>query len=243
MVLLSYKNYFIIRKSIMRTLFKFSMLALFAVAIFSCGGGVQGDKAKTGDAEKVKTTPVATETYMVGGNSTLTWTGSKRFVGGKHTGTLPMKSGRLEVADGQIVGGSFLLNMAGIANTDLEGEGKGQLEGHLKSADFFDVAKHPNAKFEITGTEPITGVADATHKVKGNLTLKGVSKNIEFNAKVVIDGDGVSATTPQFVIDRTQWGIAYGSTDKDSVADDLKDKVISNDIGIQLAIQARRVTN
>jgi len=231
------------KKSIMKTFLKFSLMGLFAVAVFACGGGVEGDEAKTGDAKKVKPTPVATETYMVGGNSTLTWTGSKRFVGGKHTGTLPIKSGRVEVADGQIVGGSFLLNMTAIANTDLEGDGKGLLEGHLMSADFFDVAKYPNAKFEITGTKPITGVANATHIIKGNLTLKDVSKSIEFNAKVVIDANGVSAITPQFVIDRTKWDIAYGSTDEDSVADDVKDKIISNDIGIQLTIQARKVTN
>jgi len=227
----------------MKTLFNVLLLAVLAVGIVACGGGVEGDKAKTGEAEKPTTTPTATETYMVGGNSSVVWTGSKRFVGGKHTGTLPIKNGRIEVADGQVVGGEMLLNIAGIVNTDLEGEGKGKLEGHLKSADFFDVANHPNAKFEITGAEPLTGVAGVTHKVKGNLTLKGVSKSVEFNAKVAVAGDAVTASAPQFVIDRTQWGISYGSTDKDSVADDLKDKVISNDIGIALTIVARRVTN
>jgi len=226
----------------MKTVFNLLLLAVLAVGIVACGG-VEGEKAKTGEAEKPNPTPTATETYMVGGNSTLTWTGSKRFVGGKHTGTLPIKSGRVEVADNQIVGGEILLNMAGIVNADLEGDGKGQLEGHLKSADFFDVANHPNAKFEITGTQPLTGVAGATHKVKGNLTLKGVSKSVEFNAKIAVANGVVTASAPQFVIDRTQWGISYGSTDKDSVADEMKDKVISNDIGIALAITARRVTN
>jgi len=227
----------------MKILFNVLLLAVLAVGIVACGGGVEGDKAKTGEAEKPNPTPTATETYMVGGNSSVTWTGSKRFVGGKHTGTLPIKNGRIEVADGQIVGGEILLNMAGITNTDLEGDGKGKLEGHLKSADFFDVANHPNAKFEITGTEALTGVAGATHKVKGNLTLKGMSKSVEFNAKVAVANNGVTASAPQFVIDRTQWGISYGSTDKDSVGDDLKDKIISNDIGIALNIVARKVTN
>ncbi len=226
----------------MKTVLNILLLAVLVVGIVACGG-VEGDKAKTGEAEKPKSTPTDTQTYMVGGNSSVIWTGSKRFVGGKHIGTLPIKSGRVEVADNQIVGGEMLLNMAGIVNTDLEGAGKGKLEGHLKSADFFDVANHPNAKFEITSTEPLAGVADATHKVKGNLTLKGVAKSIEFNAKIATAGDVVTASAPQFVIDRTQWGISYGSTDKDSVADDLKDKVISNDIGIALTITARRVTN
>lgn len=227
----------------MKTLFNVLLMAVLAVGIVACGGGVEGEKAKTGEAEKPRSAPTATETYMVGGNSAVVWTGSKRFIGGKHMGTLPIKSGRVEVADGQIVSGEMLLNMAGITNSDLEGDGKGQLEGHLKSADFFDVANHPNAKFTITGTEPLTGVAGATHKVKGNLTLKGVTKSVEFNAKVAVTDNGVTASAPQFVIDRTQWGISYGSTDKDSVADDLKDKIISNDIGITLNITARRVTN
>ena len=216
-------------------------MAVFAIGIIACGSDVEGNKAQAGEAEKATTPPLATETYMVGGNSSVQWVGSKRFVGGKHAGTLPMKSGRVEVADGKVVGGEILMDMTKIANIDLEGDGKGQLEGHLMSADFFDVENHPNAKFEIISAEPLAGVAGATHKVKGNLTLKGVSKSIEFNAKINVSEGGVTASAPQFVIDRTQWGISYGSTDKESVADDLKDRIISNDIGISLNITARKV--
>lgn len=218
-----------------------SLLSIMAILLIACGGGVEGKKAKTKEAEAVKPAEIATETYALARNSKIEWVGSKKFVGDKHNGTVPVKSGIFEVAEDGIVGGNFILDMSNITNSDLEGEWQGKLLGHLKSPDFFDTAKFPTAEFTITNVEKLSGVSGATHKIKGNLTLKNTTKSIEFNADVKTAGDGITATTPQFVIDRTQWGVEYGSTDKTSVADDLKDKIISNDIGIKMSLTGGRV--
>ena len=121
--------------------------------------------------------------------------------------------------DGNLTGGNFTIDVTSITNLDLVSDtaNKNKLEGHLKSPDFFDISKYPTAKFEITGVEPFKfdSVAnkdlvmkDATHTIKGNLTLKDSTKNISFPAKVSIAGDKITAQA-DFNIDRTDWGLNY----------------------------------
>ena len=56
-----------------------------------------------------------------------------------------------------------------------------QRDGHLKSADFFDAANHPQMKFESTG---MTKVSGAEYMLNGNLTMRGttlpVSLKVEY---------------------------------------------------------------
>ncbi len=57
-------------------------------------------------------------------------------------------------------------------------------DGHLKSADFFDVANHPNLTFKSTKVEK---AGEGKLKVTGNLTIRNVTKS------VVLDVEGPSA--------------------------------------------------
>lgn len=167
---------------------------------------------------------------------TLKWTGSKVVGGSSHTGTISAALGDIRAKGANIIGGQFTIDMKSVENTDLKaGKGKEKLEGHLKSADFFDVEKFPTSTFVITSAAPVTGVADATHNITGNLTLKGVSKSITFPANVAVVDNKLTAVSPSFVIDRTQWGIEYGSG---SIVGLAKDKVISNDIALVLNLEA-----
>lgn len=229
-----------------QTILKTALLVAILGTFAACGGGVEGEKAKTGDANATK--PAATgESYTVSAaDSKIDWVGSKKFVGDKHTGYIPLKEGKLTVNNGNISGGTFIWDMNQITVTDLEGDYKGYLEGHLKGSaegkedDFFNVAKFPTAKFDITSVAPISGDAAVTHLIKGNLTLKGIAKSIEFKANVKSDANTIKAETPQFVIDRTEWGIVYGASDEASVADEMKDKIVSKDIGIQITLSASK---
>jgi polyisoprenoid-binding protein YceI len=150
-------------------------------------------------------------------NSIVGWVGSKPS--GKHTGTLKLASGTLQADNGQIAAGSFIIDMASINCTDLEGKGKTGLEGHLKAPDFFDVEKNPTATFAITSAKAIEAKpeglvnADATHTVTGNLTLRGVEKSVSFPAAVTM-ADGKIGVKASFNIDRTEWGITHGADGK-----------------------------
>ncbi|MGB3144439.1 MAG: YceI family protein, partial [Maribacter sp.] len=85
--------------------------------------------------------------------STVTWKGYK--VTGSHEGLIQLESGHLEMDGDKLTGGEFVVDMSTLVATDLEGESKGKLEGHLKSDDFFGVEKHPTAKLVFTSVKPM----------------------------------------------------------------------------------------
>lgn len=148
--------------------------------------------------------------------SSVSWIGKK--VTGKHTGTLAFQDGYLEMDGDKITGGMFTIDMTTLQVTDLQaGKGKEKLEGHLNSPDFFGVEEHSTATFEITET---SNNGDA-YSVAGNLTIKGHTENV----KVRLVKSGNTATTT-FMVDRTKFGIRYGSA---SFFDGLKNKAISDE--------------
>lgn len=164
-------------------------------------------------------------------SSKLEWEGEK--VTGKHTGTVAFKSGELKVKEGKLVGGSFETDMNAIVVTDLEGEWKDKLEGHLKNEDFFNSSKFPTAKFEITKVE-YTPNERTNYKITGKLTIKGITNEVSFPAKVNLVGHTLTAAT-EFKIDRTKWDIKYGSGQFFS---DLGDKAIYDEFLVKIAIVA-----
>lgn len=57
-----------------------------------------------------------------------------------------------------------------------------QRDGHLQSADFFETENNPNVTFDGTLIK-VTGAAEESYKLQGNLTMRGVTKNVEFDAE------------------------------------------------------------
>jgi len=166
--------------------------------------------------------------FFIGANSK--WVGYK--LGGSHMGDLALKSGKLKASDDGI-SGKFIMDMSSINCTDLEGEMKGKLEGHLGAADFFDVENHGTAKFKLTKVAPVRPVegSDVTHKVTGELTIKDITNAVQFPATISVEGDNITASA-KMTIDRTLWKIEYGSAG--SVLASLGDKMIYDDIELEL---------
>ncbi|MCT4640639.1 MAG: YceI family protein [Bacteroidales bacterium] len=159
--------------------------------------------------------------------SKLTWVGKK--VTGEHTGTIMLKSGEIILNGKEIAGGTFVFDMKTIKVTDLEGDMKKQLEGHLESDDFFSVANHPKAKFVIKGVEKIKG---NEYKIKGNLTIKGITKPVIFKSMVKVKGKMVMVKGSA-IVDRTKYDIKYGSG---SFFKGLGDKVINDEFALSFEI-------
>lgn len=196
--------------------------AVAAFVLASCAGNPEGKKAETKDSVAITQTEVVGNTLNVDtAASKVVWTGTK--VTGKHTGTVSIKSGTLNVDNGKLVGGNVVLDMNTISSTDLEGEFKGKLDGHLKSEDFFAVASHPEATFTITEVKP--GATDQDLNISGNLVIKGVSKNITFDAKIVESTEATVKATANFNITRADWGVNY-----EGKSDDLISKEVNFDI-------------
>ncbi len=211
---------------------------LAVLALFSaCSDAPESDQAKTSDAQEVSAN--ADESWQVNTNdSKIEWIGTK--VTGYHTGVVPIKNGQLNVKDGAVTGGKFVMDVANLSVSgpkEVPADANTKLLGHLKSADFFDVEKHPEASFELTSLRPFEGavadtadprqdeineykVGNPTHTISGNMTIKGVTKNIEFPAKITVNGDKAEAIA-KFNIDRKQWGIVYPGKPDDLIRDNV----------------------
>jgi len=125
----------------------------------------------------------------------------------------------------ELRGGEFTMDMTSINVTDLSGDSKGKLEGHLKSDDFFGIANHPTATLVFTGLSGEEGV----YNVIADLTIKGQTHPVSFELKI----DGKTANT-SLKINRTKYGIKYGSG---SFFDNLGDKAINDEFELNVSLE------
>lgn len=223
----------------MKNIRMLALPVLITSFLFSCTNAPESDKAKTSEAKEVTEQPTSALNLKVDTTaSKVEWVATK--VSGYHTGTVPVKSGDLQVNGAALSGGTIVLNMQGMVVSGPEGskqKDNDKLLNHLRSGDFFEVEKHPEAIFQITGVQAFTGqvkdttdprqeeiseykVADPTHTVSGNLTMKGITKNVEFPARITVNGDSVEALA-KFNVDRKQWGIVYPGKPDDLIRDDI----------------------
>lgn len=220
-------------------------LAALAAAIFliSCQGST-GDKAATASEQQVAEQKGATYT-VAADQSTLKWTGYHKGGMNPRFGTLK-GSGTLAVENNAITGGTFTVDIASIVtdSTSVDpatsgGKKSTDLDGHLKTADFFEVEKYPTAKFEITGVTAFDAattksvVEGATNTISGNLTIKDKTVNVTFPAKVTFTGDEATIES-KFTINRQDWGLTYGTEGSP------KDWMISQEVDLALNIKAKK---
>lgn len=152
-------------------------------------------------------------------DSKLVWKGYK--VTGSHEGTIAIKSGSLEFNEDALIGGEFVVDMTTLVSTDLEGEYKGKLEGHLKSDDFFGVENHPTATLVFSD---VKSTGKNSYSVTGDLSIKGKTHPVNFS--ISIYGSKATATLK---VDRTLYDIKYGSA---SFFDGIKDKAIYDEFDL-----------
>ena len=123
-------------------------------------------------------------------------------------------------------------DMNSVTNVDLtDKEWNDKLVGHLKSEDFFGVAKFPRSKFEITKVILTSG---ENYNVTGNLTIKGITHETTFPAVIKINEKTI-ITVAKITVDRTKYDIKYGSA---SIFQDIGDKAISDNFDLDIHIIA-----
>lgn len=219
----------------MKQMIRNAMFAgLTGIFLASCGAGPSGDKVTSGEAASVSSAASIEGTYIVDAEkSVIEWEGAK--IAYSHNGLISLSSGELSISDGRIVGGSFTIDMNSIVCLDIEDpEKNANLVGHLQSPDFFEVETYPFAKFEIASSEHLEG---DMHSITGNLTLKDVTRSITIPAKVSINDNTIQASAAQFVIDRSEWNVRFGSP---TFFNDLKDDFIKDEIGLAITLIANR---
>jgi len=143
--------------------------------------------------------------------SSVTWIG--RNLLNRHWGTVPLKSGWVEFHNARPISGEVLLDMRRLTSADLAGSDLHDvLIHHLESDDFFDVERHPEARFAFDQVELCSDLPGCTNiKLEGALTLRGVTKPLVIEASAGFTPEGKAALQSTFHIDRTDWGVLYGS--------------------------------
>ena len=220
------------------------VLNLVLVAGISLGNvACKNDKENKVEPGVAEEAAVATEEAVIyeidTTQSTIEWRGTKPT--GEHRGTINIQDGTLMATSEEITSGRVVIDMNSIAVTDedMDEEDKRNLENHLKGTvegketDFFNVEKFPTATFEITGVTEENG----QKMLEGNLTLKEETKNIQFPVNSEIDGETITLESETFAIDRTDWGVNYGSK---SVFDNLGDNFISDEMELTINVIAKR---
>ncbi len=187
------------------------------------------------EAQEVKSATESAHTFSVDlAASSVNWEGAK-ITQTVHHGIINISEGVLAVHNGELEAGSFVIDMNSIQDIDLEDEGyRAKLEGHLKSADFFDVESYPTARFEITEVEKNE---DGSTQISGNLTIKDITKGISFPAMVSVSDSGVEASAA-FQINRNEWDVVWGgSKTEQSIKEMLQNNLIKDEISFEVNIK------
>ncbi|GAB3571972.1 YceI family protein [Hymenobacter daeguensis] len=211
---------------------KFLLPALFAVAVL--GAAPAASAAKVAPAKAAAADPAYKLQPQL---STLGWEGKAVTHG--HNGTMNFTGGDLIVKGNSIVGGTVTVDMKSMKATDIkDAESQGKFVGHMSSDDFFGVATYPTSTFKIVSVTPIKGAAkDADNvTIAGDMTIKGVTQRISFPAKAGVK-DGIASATGKVTIDRTKFGLKYGSK---SFFESIGDKAIYDTFDLTFNVIAKK---
>lgn len=207
------------------------LLAALAVALSACNDG-PGD-APVAETDAVAPAAADTDLAFTGTalpvaatDSTVTWIGAK--LTGNHLGGFRTVDGSVYVDGDAVTGADVRIDATSIYSDDE------RLTGHLQSADFFDVATYPEARFQTNTLRPVTAAdslgedSPATHLVTGRLTMHGQTNEVTFPAVVAVEG-GRATIEAAFLIDRTDWGLTYPG---------MRDDLINEQVRIALDVVA-----
>lgn len=199
----------------MRNRISIALVMIIAAVTYGCSDpSANKEKATVGSAQQESSSPktAGTETLQITPeNSKVDFVASK--VTKSHNGSFKQFSGQIDLAPDNVASSRVTIDIetsSVVADDD-------QLTGHLKTPDFFDVAKFPKATFVSTKIEPAAAGGDA-YTVTGNFDLHGVKKSISFPATIKLAPDSV-AVDAEFSINRKDFGIVYAGKADDLIRD------------------------
>jgi polyisoprenoid-binding protein YceI len=207
-------------------------LALALAGLAGCDNNPAKDKSQATVAAPV--TVASTNAPSTGSasyvfsaaDSKLAFTGAK--VTRKHEGSFASFSGTIQLVDGNPEKSTVNVEIDMPSLTVDEAK----LTSHLKTPDFFDVAKYPKARFVSTSVKA-GGDKGATHTVTGNLELHGITKSISFPATIKPHGDGIDIDA-EFALNRKDFGVVYPG---------MPDDLIKDEFLVKLQVRAKKAAS
>jgi polyisoprenoid-binding protein YceI len=170
--------------------------------------------------------------------SVIRWTGRNLF--NHHEGTVRLSGGSMDIAGGRLRQAVFTIDLRSIACSDLTDPGyNAVLLRHLADRDFFETSRFPEAVFKTDQGEAIAGATPGTpnYRIGGTFTLRGVTQPLSIPAVIALNDDGQLTAQAQIEIDRTQWGVNYGSG---RIFAWLGKHVVNDAIALHLKLHATR---
>lgn len=155
--------------------------------------------------------PLHPKYRLVPGESSIRWAG--RNDNGGHWGYVPLKEGRIRFLDG-VGQGEATADMTAISCHDLTpASGVMELLFHLASRDFFHTKKYPEATVKVASLQPVDGAAASlpNYYARGAFAIKGKEHAVEGPLAVRNLPDGRLSIAGRINLDRTIWGVLYGS--------------------------------
>ena len=205
----------------------------FFIFYISCSS----ESAKKSSSSNSVTSSKEAIVYQSGDYNVLTDSSKVAWLGTElttktHFGSLRAQSGNIKIdKDGGVVG-NITIDMQSIIVEDLQGRSKEVLENHLKSDDFFGTNNFPTATLEFMSLNRYDN--DGGQIFNGNLTIKGITNEVEFSAKLVRQTPLLHAVG-KLVFDRSKYNVRFRSG---SFFDDLGDKLILDDIEVDINLIA-----
>jgi polyisoprenoid-binding protein YceI len=191
------------------------------------------DKPSIGKIANAATTTERNRYALDTLNSKIEWKGYKIFKSDhlSHFGTIKFESGEITVKDGKLESGKFVADMKSLESVDLKDdlEQKAKLERHLKSGDFFEIEKFPTASYELIKIS-YNKNGDYNTILDGNLTIKGITKPVQFNANVSVKDGEVNIATEPKDIKRKEFGITFQIP--------VENVMIKDEVNVQIFIKA-----
>lgn len=150
--------------------------------------------------------------------SEMSWTGKAAFSAYTLSGNIEPKSGVMACDGERIREAALIIDMKSI-QSDIK-----QLEQHLRSADFFEVKRFPEARFTLLQPLLLEGGEEAAY---GALSIKGITRQEKAPLRVSREAEKL-VLEGKAVINRTDYGIYYNSPNffenlkQDAIADDFE---------------------
>lgn len=158
-----------------------------------------------------------------------------------HFGYLKFKKGTLLIAKDSLIDAKFTVDMASVKNTDIENELlQGTLQNVLKSIEFFNTSVFPESYFEL---DRVTKIKDNTYNFSGDFVILNIGICNDFVGTIEFKKDSLYLNTDPIKIDRTGWGIFYGSANNPRPKDEEDGFVVTDTIILDAHIQAYKKLN
>jgi polyisoprenoid-binding protein YceI/rhodanese-related sulfurtransferase len=167
-------------------------------------------EAQKGDQDTDQLLSIKDARYSLMDNSKLQWEGGN--TNGSHKGDISLKRGYIN-SSSEVLSGEFMIDMNSINTLDIsQDEGALYLNEHLRSEDFFLSTLFPEAIFRFENIVPVDTPyqTDINYILEGALIMRGITKTLKVNALISTVEDKLILTS-KVSLDRTQWGILYGS--------------------------------